>query len=161
MEAALKYLDSKPRTVREVELRLDELEFGEQEVNDVVDRLKELNYLNDDEYASNFISSRLACKSLSRRKLREQLYLHKLPKEVIEEALKAVPDDVERDNALLTAKKFYNQFSALDDYTRTTRVAKRLAARGYDYSTISFALGQMNLDVDETMLEGELESDCD
>ena len=104
MDTALKYLDIKPRTVREVELRLDEAEFGEQEICDVILRLKELNYLNDNDYAANFIRTRLACKPLSRRKLRDQLYTHKVPKDIIDEALCAVLS-VQDENSIITASR--------------------------------------------------------
>ncbi len=161
MDTALKYLDIKPRTVREVELRLDEAEFGEQEICDVILRLKELNYLNDNDYAANFIRTRLACKPLSRRKLRDQLYTHKVPKDIIDEALCAVSDDIEMQNALTVAKKFCAQFSALEEYPRAGRVAKRLASRGFDYSVISYALGQMNCQCDEAMLDAQDEGDDD
>ncbi len=161
MDWALKYLDVKPRTVREVELKLDEAEFGEQEVYDVILRLKELNFLNDNDYAANFIRTRLACKPVSRRKLRDQLYTHKVPKDIIDEALCAVSDDIEKQNALTVAKKFYAQFSALEEYPRAVRVAKRLASRGFDYSVISYALGKMNCECDESMLDGAAEGDDD
>jgi regulatory protein len=159
MDMALKYLDIKPRTVREVEIKLDESEIGEQEVDDVIARLKELNFLNDSDYAANFIRTRLACKPVSRRKLRDQLYNHKLPKDIIEDALLTVSEDTEKQNALNVAKKFYAQFSALEEYPRAMRVAKRLASRGFDYSVIAYALGQMNCECDEAMLEGETEGD--
>lgn len=136
MDAALKYLTSRPRTVRETELYLDAQEFGEYEVYQTIERLKELGYLNDTAYAEEFIRTRLATKPLSRRKLWEQLYTHKLDKDVIDSALAAVTDEMEAHHAALTAEKFYRQFEALAPEERKQRVLRRLHGRGYEYEAV-------------------------
>ena len=78
MDSALDYLTSRPRTVREMENYLDGQNYGEYEVYAAVERLKELKYLDDVRYAADFVSTRLATKPLSRRKLKEQLRTHYL-----------------------------------------------------------------------------------
>lgn len=136
MDAALDFLSAKPRTVRETEDKLDSLNYGEYEVYQAVERLKELGYLNDLKFAEDFISSRLATKPVSRRKLKEQLYTHKLPADCIDEAISAVTDEVEQNNAALVAEKFYRQFEGLEERDRKQRVMRRLLSRGYDFNTV-------------------------
>ena len=48
MDAALSYLTTRMRTVREVEEKLDDLQYGEGDILTTVERLQELNLLNDD-----------------------------------------------------------------------------------------------------------------
>lgn len=136
MDAALDYLSVKARTVREVELRLDELDFGEYEVYAAVERLKELNYLNDEKYAADFVDSRLRTKPMSRRKLREQLLFHFLPKDAVDAALSCVDNATELKNALCVAEKYQKQFSGLERGEAKRRVVSRLAARGFGYDSI-------------------------
>ncbi len=136
MDAALSYLTPKARTVREVELYLDDKEYGEVEIYECVERLKELGYLDDDRYALEFIQSRLRTKPISRRKLSEQLYSHKLAAEAIDGALKTVTDEMERENAAAVAAKYWRQFNNLENFDRKTRVMQRLLGRGYDFYTI-------------------------
>ncbi|MDR0841114.1 MAG: RecX family transcriptional regulator [Christensenellaceae bacterium] len=136
MDAALAYLTSRPRTVREVELHLDAKQYGEYEVYDCVERLKELGYLNDAAYAADFIQTRLNTKPVSRRKLREQLYNHKLEKSAIETALELVTEETENQNAVQIAQKYWRQLEALPDDERKQRVVRRLMARGYDFEGI-------------------------
>ena len=62
MDAALSYLTARMRTVREVEERLDDLQYGEGDILTTVNRLQELNLLNDAEYAREFVRTRLASK---------------------------------------------------------------------------------------------------
>ena len=53
MDAALDYLSDRARTVREVEEKLDSLNYGEYEVNQVISRLIELKYLDPPCYKAN------------------------------------------------------------------------------------------------------------
>ncbi len=140
MDAALKFLTAKPRTVREMEDHLDSLNYGEYEVYQVVERLRELNYLNDEKYAADFVSTRLASKPLSRRKLQEQLYTHKLPKECIEAALSGITAETEAANALQVAEKFARQFEKLPAEEQKNRTMRRLVGRGFAYDASRAAL---------------------
>lgn len=135
MDAALNYLSSSARTVREVERRLDELEFGEIEIMDVVERLKELNLVDDAAYCRDFTESRLRSKPVSRRHLMEQLNSHEAEQEAIEAAVSAISDEAEDQNAVLVAEKYARQFSDLADIEQRMRLEKRLLARGFDYET--------------------------
>lgn len=133
MDAALKFLGYSARSVREVERHLDDKQYGEVEVYETVERLKELGLLNDRAFAEDFIRTRLAAKPVSRRKLYEQLTQHELDRAVIEEALSAVDDTVETDNARAIADKYARQLAALPEEERRERVLQRLIARGYSY----------------------------
>ena len=133
MDAALKYLTPKARTVREVERHLDSCNYGEYEVYQVVERLKELNLLNDENYAAEFVRSRLATRAVSRKKLYQQMLSHELPKDIIENALSGVPEETELSGATETAEKFLRQLSSYDEDERRERVLRRLLGRGYDY----------------------------
>lgn len=140
MDAGLKYIALKARTVREMEDHLDSLNYGEFEVYQVVERLKELGYLDDAKYAADFVATRLATKPLSSRKLRDQLYTHKLPKDVIDEAMAAVTPETERAGALAVAEKFARQFAALAPEEQKARTMKRLVGRGFAYEASRAAL---------------------
>ena len=131
MDAALSYLTGRMRTVREVEEKLDDLQYGEGDVLTTVERLKELGLLNDREYAREFVRSRLATKPVSRQKLYLDLKAHKVPEELIRETLDDLPRETEADNAREVAQKFWRQMSALEAGVRRERVLRRLMSRGF------------------------------
>lgn len=88
MQRAFRLLSYKPRTIVEMRGRLLEKEWADAEtVELVINRLQELNYLNDETYASNFASSRLSMKPLGPARLRRDLQLRKLPPETVEATL--------------------------------------------------------------------------
>jgi regulatory protein len=87
-ERALNLLSYKPRSLAEMRARLMEKDWAEEAVVDqVLARLEELGYLNDEVFAANFANSRLTAKPVGRTRLRRDLRRKKLPSETIENAL--------------------------------------------------------------------------
>lgn len=147
-DTALSFLTPKARTVREVELKLDEGCYSEGEIMQTVERLTDAGLLNDGRFAEEFVSSRLRTKPVSRFRLREQLKAHFVPDDIIEEALINVPDETETGNAVSVAKKFFRQFEKLDDAEeKRRRVYTRLYSRGYDRDTIEAAIEEAEKDI--------------
>lgn len=143
MDAALAYLTGRMRTVREVEDKLDELQYGEGDILATVQRLKELNLVNDEEYAREFVRSRLATKPMSRQKLYLDLKAHHVPEEHIEAALNDLPQETEADNAREVADKYWRQMSELEDTKRRERVLRRLMSRGFSTEASLAAIRQV------------------
>ena len=143
MDAALSYLTARMRTVREVEERLDDLQYGEGDILTTVNRLQELNLLNDAEYASEFVRTRLASKPVSRQKLYMDLKTHKVPEELIRAALEELPTETEADNAREVAEKFWRQMSGLEESVRRERVLRRLMSRGFSTEASLAAIRQV------------------
>jgi len=143
MDAALSYLTARMRTVREVEERLDDLQYGEGDILTTVNRLQELNLLNDAEYAREFVRTRLASKPVSRQKLYMDLKAHKVPEELIRAALEELPTETEADNAREVAEKFWRQMSGLEESVRRERVLRRLMSRGFSTEASLAAIRQV------------------
>ena len=142
MDAALTYLTARMRTVREVEEKLDELQYGEGDILITVQRLKELKLLDDEAYAREFVRTRLATKAVSRQKLYMDLKAHKLPEECIRAALDELPRETEEENALLIARKYWRQMGELEEQTRRERVLRRLMSRGFSTEASLSAIRQ-------------------
>src|SRR5690349_12726276 len=88
MDRALKLLSFKPRSVAELHERLLEKEWAEGAVVDqVIARLIELGYLNDEQFAASYASSRLTVRPLGRTRLRRDLQRKKIPTQVTEQTL--------------------------------------------------------------------------
>ena len=142
MDAALSYLSARMRTVREVEDKLDDLQYGEGDILVTVERLKELNLLNDEEYVREFVRSRLASKPVSRQKLYLDLKNHKVPEELIQTVLNELPEETEADNAREVAIKYWRQMSAIEEPIRRERVLRRLMSRGFSTEASLAAIRQ-------------------
>jgi regulatory protein len=74
--------------------RLLEKEWAEEAIVDrVVERLKELGYLNDEQFAASYASARLSARPLGRTRLRRDLQNKKLPSQITEQTLDEVYAD--------------------------------------------------------------------
>ena len=140
MDAALRFLGTRARTIREVERHLDACQYGEVEVYETVERLKDLNLLNDFTFAEEYIQTRLATKPVSRARLREQLCALEIDEQALERALQLVNEEQEAKSAALIAQKYTRQYEKLSEPERSEMVLRRLLARGYDYDEARAAL---------------------
>jgi regulatory protein len=88
MERALRLLSYKPRSIEELRGRLLEKDWADEAaVNQVIARLKELGYLNDEQFAITFATSRLTAKPLGPTRLRRDLQRKKLPSQTVENTI--------------------------------------------------------------------------
>jgi len=140
MDAALRYLSARARTVRETERHLDACEYGEVEVYETVERLKELGLLDDAAFAEEFVRTRLATKPVSRAHLREQLLAHEAEAGAVERALLRVDEGVQTRSAAAVAEKYARQYARLPQEERNEMVIRRLLSRGYSYDEARAAL---------------------
>jgi regulatory protein len=87
-DRAVNLLAYKPRSEQELRVRLLEKEWTNAEIVEaVIEKLKEYNYLNDEQFASDFAASKLRQKPIGRRVLQQKLALKKLDKETVSHAL--------------------------------------------------------------------------
>lgn len=140
MDAALSFLSYRARTVRELERHLDDKQFGEYEIYQVVEKLKDYGYLDDAKFAEDFVSAKMRIKPVSRRKLIQDLSAHELEKDVIESAISVITDEMEYENAYKIAQKYYESYSGIDPYERKGILLRRIVSRGFDYSVARAAV---------------------
>jgi regulatory protein len=137
-ERALRLLSFKPRSIAEMRLRLLEKDWADEAVVDqVVARLKELGYLNDEELAANFASSRLTAKPLGRTRLRRDLQRKKLSSQTIEDALDEVYEQQSEEELI---ERAINKRVRLKGPPATREEAKKLfdylMRRGFSYDLV-------------------------
>jgi len=104
MNRAVKLLAAKPRSVAELRERLlEKLWTDEAIVDSVIERLKEYEYLNDEQYAGDLAVSRLRQRPQGRRRLEQTLSQKKLDKDVVKEAIDNAFEKMPEDELIKTA----------------------------------------------------------
>ena len=134
-ERALELLSRKPLSRRELERRLQEWEAGEEEAAAICDRMEELGYLNDADYAAR-VARHYSAKGYGERKLRDELYRRGVPRQLWDDALAQVQDPGEAIDAFVQKKLA----GRTPDRKELKKVSDALARRGYSWSDISSAL---------------------
>ena len=143
-EKTINLLARKPMSRRELERKLGEWEAGEEETAAICDRMEELGFLNDGEYAARLVRY-YSAKGYGERKLRDELYRRGIPREFWEEALARAEDSAGAIDAFIEKKlagKTVNQ-------KELKKVSDALARRGFSWSDISNALGRYGARMEE------------
>lgn len=130
LDYALNYISKGNKSIREVKNKLKIRNIDNEAITNVIDRLIELDYLNDIKYAEDYINTYSCCRGKIR--LRNELYLKGIDKDIIDRTLKAIDNELE--NAIEVAKKHSKNLS-LEGKERE-RLIRHLLARGYSYDII-------------------------
>ncbi len=135
-QCALEYLAHKPRTEGEVRDRLAQDDYEPSIIEQVITRLHELSYLDDETYAHDFVKARFANKSYGPHRLRRDLRERGVDAGLIEEALAGLRDTVDfQEAAHALAEKYWHRVA---DESHPLKQAKKLQGylvrRGYDTS---------------------------
>tara|TARA_Y100000310_G_C20702213_1_gene830980 strand:+ start:10533 stop:11030 length:498 start_codon:yes stop_codon:yes gene_type:complete len=99
-----------------------------------ISRMKELNYLNEKEYAKRFINSLLQS-NLGRNKIKEKLYNKRFDKQIAEEALTVAFECIENQEseALFWRQKWYGE-TAITDNKERQKALRKLVSKGFSFS---------------------------
>jgi len=142
-EIAYKFLSYKPRTQKEVTDRLRAKGFQSDLVSRVVEELKNYGFINDFEYARNFVLSKSRSKTLGALALKRELLSRGLSNEIIDEVLSERENLIDEfEIALNLAQGKLKQIKSLkkrkkgrDEYKR--RIYEFLLRRGFKFETIN------------------------
>jgi regulatory protein len=143
-EKALDLLSRKPLSCRELAEKLTQWGACEEDAAAICRRLEELGYLNDGEYATRVVRH-YAAKGFGEKKLRDELYRRKVPREFWDEALEQIQDPSEFLDAFV-AKKLAGK---TPDRKELQKVSAALARRGYAWSDINDALRRYGMETGE------------
>jgi regulatory protein len=140
-EAALRLLEIRPRSRRELEQALKRKGYGPEVVDAVLAKLENLGYINDEQYARELVGSLLRRRVTGRRGLVYRLRQSGLSSEaaacVVGEALEGV-DETARAVGALEAQ--LRRWDESDPRKLRAKAWQYLARQGYDSAVIGEAL---------------------
>lgn len=88
MNRAVRLLAAKPRSIGELQSRLLEKNWTNEEiVGSVIEKLKEYKYLDDRQFAQSLALSKLRQKPQGKRRLQQTMSQKQLPKEIVDDAI--------------------------------------------------------------------------
>jgi regulatory protein len=141
MEAAAAFLAARPRSVDETRRRLRHLGYPHGLVDEVVARLVEVGYLDDDSFARLWVESRDRARPRGEFALRRELGAQGVAKEVVDEVIAERSESAEKEDAdHAAAVALLNQRRASlerepDPRKRRQKAYALLARNGFDPET--------------------------
>lgn len=135
--AAFNYLSYRDRTEQEVRRKLQEKAYREATIDQVVERLYALNYLDDADYAVRYARERFERKGYGPRRIRRELRRRGVGRHDIEDAAAEVFDPEKAlDNARSHAQKRLSRLAKESDpWKRRKKLSDYLLRRGFSYET--------------------------
>jgi regulatory protein len=152
---AVATLARRMRTVRDLKrlmrTRAEEGEPGEQAMDRVVSRLKDLNYLSDTRFAADYTRLRKENEKFGRRRVQQDLAHKGIHKDLIASTLATAYDDAD-ELALAReyiARKRIKRPEGEDAKKQAARIMGRLMRAGFSAGTVFKLLRTWDVEVDE------------
>jgi regulatory protein len=151
MNAALKLLGARARSEQQLRDKLLAKTWLEPRlIEHCIDRLKELGYVNDRSFALNYAQSRLQLRAVGKSRLRRELAEKKVPRELIEETLETVFDELPEEDSLKRAlDKHLRIHGKPADPKSRRRIIAYLIRQGFGYDLVMKKLRALDVEMDE------------
>lgn len=132
-ERALRLLAVRSRSARELESRLRQAGFEDEEIADTLDRLTAVGLVDDERFAREVAHHQVAARGAGRRAVADALFAKGVPREIAERVLAELGEDDE-ERALDLARARLARLGRLSPEVAYRRLCSFLARRGYDGS---------------------------
>ncbi len=139
-DLALRFLALRPRSVAEVRTYLHRKGFDDSTVERVIERLKELNYLDDEAFARFWVEDRERFRPRGPMALRHELRQKGISQEIIEHVLAHLDVEASARRALESKAR---RWTHLDEQAFRRKAQAFLARRGFPYDVIRDVVGDM------------------
>ena len=145
-QRAFRYLGRRLLSENELRVKLKQKKYDENIIDEIIEFLKEKEYLNDLEFANIFSSENIRNKFWGKNKIKAELIRRGINNEIISQVLfEKFPDGNDLNNAIELAQKKYQLLSKrnLEQKKLKEKLISFLFSKGYDYEVIKEAVEQI------------------
>ncbi|KZN14947.1 regulatory protein RecX [Marinomonas sp. TW1] len=136
---ALLLLNQREHACAEVAVKLKQKGHSEEDIDNTIQQLKELNYLNDERFAEIYVRSK-ANRSLGPTRIRQELIQKGLSSDIIKNAIEEAECDWYELAKDAKVRKFGEQ--PAQDFKEKSKQMRHLQYKGFDYDQIQYAVSQ-------------------
>lgn len=145
-ERAIRLLSYRPRSAQEVRTSLARHGTMDSQIETVIERLRNNQYLDDLAFAQFWVENRARFKPMAARALRHELWRKGVADDVIAAALDDY-DELAAAQRAATAR--LQRFRGKTPQFFRRKLGEMLSRRGFDYSTITDVLRQLERDLED------------
>lgn len=146
---AVNYLSYELRTEKEIKDYLYKKEYTTPTIMDVLDRLKELNYIDDATYAQSFINTQLRLSANGPKIIEQKMFKKGVPDSIIKEKMSEIDQDILLENATDFAKKQLRKTNHGSFKQQMIKLKQSLYSKGYSGDITNQAIESLDLEKDE------------
>ncbi len=137
LSKAYRHLSVSEKTEKQMRDFLVSKEFDTETVERVIDKLRELKYIDDNAFADTFAEY---AKNSGRRAIRYKLKMKGISDEIINGVLDGIDDEQQLEAAVALAAKQKQKYAKLPIREQKNKTGAFLARRGFDWDTVSAAI---------------------
>jgi len=139
-QRAINFLSYRARSEQEIKLNLQKHQVPEAIIESILERLRDASLVDDREFAQQWIENRVRFHPRSKRALSSELYRKGLSKQIIEDTLLDIDEEV---LARSLAQKKVSKLRNLDKSTFQKKMYGFLSRRGFHYGISKEVVSQL------------------
>ncbi len=143
-DLSLSYLEIKMRTEKELYKYLSQKGFYELLINDVINRLKSENLINEEKYISAYINDKIVLSKDGPYKIKRNLLELELNEYLIDTYLEKIDDEIWLAKLDKIIKKRLNTMKTKSSNMIKNKLKEELFNLGYDKNQIDYSLDKIN-----------------
>jgi regulatory protein len=134
---AYNFLNYKPRTEKEIRKKLKEKKISESSIAKIITILKDLKYLDDNQYAKQYLEEKLANNPKGKRVIAMKLAEKGINREVIKSVVDtSYNEETEIKKAKELLAKYLKKVRAKSGLDKRQKCYRYLLSRGFDYEIV-------------------------
>lgn len=144
--SALRLLAYRMRSCAEMKRRLAEKKYPKNTIEEIIDKLLNIGYLNDTEFAEAFAHDKVKSKKIAPITLRMEFIPHKIDSEILEKTIKKIYEKYPISDLikqLLEKKKI--QFGMKLEQKTKKRIQDLLKRKGFSWNEISTVFSELEI----------------
>lgn len=149
----LNKLKARKRSERELTDILTAAKIDELVIQNLIDKFKKLNFINDYSFAESFVNDRLKLNRKPLKIIRIELRRFGISEQIINEILdarKICDPDAELNNCIALARKKKQKYkNLLENHEEKNKMIQYLALKGYDFEIINHALEELKIEKED------------
>lgn len=133
---ALMLLKIRDRGTEEIKLKMRRKSFSESEIDETIKFLSEKKFIDDDKFARKYLQSQINRAPQGKRRLYAKMKQVYLSNDVINQTLKLIDADKEKDLAAEAASQWLLRNSRLPKEEIKPKLSRYLAGRGFGWDIV-------------------------
>lgn len=148
---AFRFLSLRNHSSHELKLKLIKKNYPKELIDDAIEQLKVKNFINDREFARQYIDEKINKKKSGFFKIKSELNKKGIERELIEELLSSLNSQISLDIASNLAKKKYDQLiqKKIDHRKLKQKIFSFLASKGFETDIILSVFNKLKFHPEE------------
>ncbi|MBU8880592.1 recombination regulator RecX [Bacillus sp. FJAT-29790] len=143
---AIQYLSRRMRSEAEVRNNLREKEIDDVIIQEVIHKLYEYSFLNDEEFAIAYVRTQMNTTDKGSGLIRKELKEKGISENLIDQAMKEYPDEEEFNKALAMCEKYVQKNTRDSSRGMKQKLEQMLKRKGFQFGTIQAAIAETEME---------------